>query len=79
MSEHRSWAYAPGIIVAWWRRRRKPKSPLRRMLTHADFCALVMGEEVEQDGVIIALADIGFDQMGVAVSAAYHRQLERER
>ncbi len=58
-------------IRAWWRRRRKPKTPLRRMLTHADFNVLVRGGEVERDGVTIALADIGLFEMNDAIQGAW--------
>ncbi len=73
MIEHRSWVYAPGIIRRWWRRSRwsKPKT-VRVMLDHEDFATLVMGEEVVHDGVTIALADIGFHIMSIAVNGAWN-------
>lgn len=65
-------------IRAWWRGRRRPK-PLRRMLTHADFNVLVRGGEVERDGVTIALADIGFPQMYLAVRAGWNDHWAKRR
>ncbi len=71
MSEHRG-------IRAWWRRRRRPNPPLRAMLTHADFRLLVGGCEVVRDGVIIALADIGFHEMSAAINDAWELRMRTE-
>ena len=65
-------------IRTWWRGLGEPKSPLRRMLTHADFRMLVGGAEVERDGVVIALADIGFHEMSTAINDAWELQMRSE-
>ena len=77
MIEHRSWAYAPGIIRRWWRQRRK-RDPLRRTLTHAEFRLLVGGCEVERDGVVIALSDMGFHEMSRAINDAWELQMRTQ-
>ncbi len=65
-------------IRAWWQARRKPKPPLRLMLTHAEFRLLVGGCEVERDGVVIALSDIGFHEMSKAINDAWELQMRTE-
>lgn len=42
----------------------------RVMLTEEDFKLLVAGKFVERDGVMIALSDIGFDRMYLAIEEA---------
>lgn len=45
-------------------------SQKRVMLTEEDFKLLVAGKFVERDGVTIALSDIGFDRMYLAIDEA---------
>ncbi len=56
----------------------KNAPPRRVMLTHADFRMLVGGSEVERDGLVIALADIGFHEMSKAINDAWELQMRTE-
>lgn len=49
----------------------------RVMLSHVDFNRLVRGDVIEQNGVEIALSDIGFPAMRAAIAAAV-KQARRE-
>lgn len=51
--------------------------PRRLMLTADEFGTLVQGGEVERNGVIVALADIGFDHMDSAIRRVTDVALER--
>ena len=77
MTEHRSWAYAPGIIRRWWRQRHR-RYPPRLMLTHADFRMLVGAGEITLDGLTIARPDIGFHAMSTAINDAWELQMRSE-
>ncbi len=57
-------------IRAWWRRGRKPKTTHVK-LDREDFNILVRGGGVVRDGVVIVLADIGFQPMMEAVSNSW--------
>ena len=50
--------------------------PRRLEITAKEFETLVQGGNVERDGVVVALADIGFARMAAAIARAQDKALE---